>query len=106
MHIINQLLLIDTYCSVHTNIEKFFAVSPSSTRHSPTKMANMLGELHKQIQMHCSHHVVLGSHVEGEVSDILNNGLIEYYAVKSEEDEPMNEDTELGPLEIDDFDAL
>jgi len=50
--------------------------------------------------------MVLGSHVEEEVSDILNNGLIEYYAVKSEEDEPMDRDTELGPLEIDDFDAM
>ena len=69
-------------------------------------MANTLGELCKQIQKHHSHCMLLSSHVEGEVSDILNNGLIEYYAVKSEEDKPMNRDTELGPLEIDDFDAM
>ena len=55
--------------------------------------------------MYHSHHMVLGSHVEAEVSDMLNNGLMEYYSEKSKENEPEN-GNELGSLEIDDFDAM
>ncbi|KAF8314839.1 uncharacterized protein EI90DRAFT_2947721 [Cantharellus anzutake] len=105
-HIINQSSLIDTYCSVHTNIEKNFTVTPNSTRHAPTNMANTLQELCKKIRSYHCHSLVPGSHVEAEVPDILNDGLAEYYQVNSEEVDLEKGDTELGALEMDDLEAM
>ena len=68
-------------------------------------MANTLKELHKKIRiLHC-HHTVLGSHIEAEVADIFNNGLMGHYQ-RNAENEPENGDGDLRSLEIEDFDAL
>ena len=105
-HIINQSSLIDTYHMVHTNIEKNFAIPPSSTQHAPTNMANTLQELHKRIRIYHCHHSSPGSHVEAEVQNAFKEGLAEYYQVNSVEIDSENGNGELGSLEIDDFDAM
>ncbi len=102
-HIINQSSLIDTYRSVHINIEKNFLTTPNSTQHAPTNMANTLWELHKKIRFYCCHHWVPGSDVDAEVQDIFNNGLAEYYQGNSEVTDPQNESVE---LEIEDLEAI
>ena len=103
-HIINQLSLIDTYCQVHVNIEKNFAILPKSMHH-PTKMANTLQELHKKIWFYCCHHLVPGSYVEAKVPNILTNGLGVCYQANPDIDLG-NVNTELGSLDIEDFDAM
>ncbi len=91
---------------VHTNIEKNFAIPPSSTQHAPTNMANTLQELHKRIQIYHCHHSSPGSNVEAEVQNVFKEGLAEYYQVNSVEINSENRNGELGSLEIDDFDVI
>ena len=86
-------------------MEKNFSVSPNSTQHAPTNMANTLKELCQKIRMLCCHCTVLSSHVEAKVRDILNDGLMEHYQ-RNPENEPEDGEGDLGSLEIEDFEAL
>ena len=73
--------------------------------HHPTKMANTLQELCKKIQFYHCHHSVPGSYVEAKVPNILTNGLGVCYQANPDIDLG-NANTELGSLDIEDFDAM
>lgn len=103
-HIINQSTLIDTYRSVHVNIEKNFMLSNTS-RHAPTDMTNTLRELRAKIRSYNCHHLAPGSKVNAEVLNTISEGMCNYMPTIDEQDS--NEKvSELEALEVEDLDAV